>query len=167
VVPDAIACVDVDYRAVGARAACALIARWTDAAAVQTWVEAIAAVEAYQPGEFFRRELPCLLAALARAVAPRTIVIDGYVWLGPDRPGLGHHLWRALDERCPVIGVAKNPFVGAVALPVVRGESARPLWITAAGLEPADAAAAVKSMHGPFRQPTILKHVDRACRDAP
>ncbi|MFY0538676.1 hypothetical protein [Nannocystis pusilla] len=39
-------------------------------------------------------------------------MIDGHVWLGPDRPGLGVHLHRALGEAIPVVGVAKNPFRG-------------------------------------------------------
>lgn len=42
----------------------------------------------YQPGEFYRRELPCLLAVLACGPVAEVIVVDGYVWLGPERAGL-------------------------------------------------------------------------------
>ena len=48
------------------------------------------------PGEFYRRELPGLLAVLEKIEQPIDVmVIDGYVDLAPDRPGLGRHLWSA------------------------------------------------------------------------
>jgi len=47
---------------------------------------------------------------------------------------------------------------------VLRGDSRRPLYVTAAGLDPAAAALHVRSMHGPFRIPTLLKRVDQLCR---
>ena len=95
------------------------------------------------------------------------IVIDGYVWLGHERPGLGAHVHAALDGRSAIVGVAKHRFKSATtAIPVLRGTSRQPLFITAAGIAPATAAAAVTSMHGPHRIPTLLKRVDRLSRDA-
>ncbi|MBL9016016.1 MAG: endonuclease V, partial [Myxococcales bacterium] len=90
------------------------------------------------------------------------VVIDGYVWLGPDRAGLGKHLHDRIG--LPIIGVAKTSFAGAVATEVVRGESAQPLYITAIGIDEATAAANVRDMHGPFRLPTLLKRVDSLAR---
>lgn len=117
----------------------------------------------YEPGNFYRRELPLLQAFLhGREVSG--VVVDGFVWLGEERPGLGWHLHEALGV--PVIGIAKTGFhrAGSVAEPVLRGDSEKPLWVTAVGVE--DAAEAVRSMHGPWRLPTLVKRADRLGRDA-
>ena len=89
-----IACVDVDYREEGAVAACVLFRAWEDEHPAGELVEHIAEVEPYQPGQFYRRELPCLLAVLGPvAEGLEAVVIDGYVWLGDEgTPGLGGHL---------------------------------------------------------------------------
>jgi deoxyribonuclease V len=63
--------------------------------------------------------------------------------------------------------VAKTRFEGAtLALPVLRGNSKHPLWVSAAGMGADEAAALVAAMAGGFRLPTLLKRVDRLCRDA-
>ena len=163
-----IACVDVDYREAGAVAACVLFRAWPDAEPVSEVVVRIAAVEPYEPGRFYRRELPCLLAVLeALAERPEVVVIDGYVWLGDEgEPGLGAHLHEALGRRVAVIGVAKTRFHGArTAREVHRGGSRSALYVTAAGIDPSEAADRVREMHGPFRIPTLLKRVDRLCRE--
>jgi deoxyribonuclease V len=161
-----IACVDVDYRDGGAAAACVLLHDWADAVPSGEHVERIAAVAPYEPGQFYRRELPCLRAVLGRVADPvDVIVIDGYVWLaGEARPGLGAHLFEALGRTVPVIGVAKTQFEGAGGVPVLRGDSRRPLIVTAAGMDAATAARHVQAMHGPFRIPTLLRRVDQLCR---
>jgi deoxyribonuclease V len=162
-----IACVDVDYRDEGALAACVLFRDWGDERPAGERVEHVAEVEPYQPGQFYRRELPCLLAVLRRVSEPLdAVVVDGYVWLGTeDRPGLGAHLHRALGGTVPVVGVAKNPFAGAVlARKVRRGDGQRPLFVTAAGTDADRAADCVRAMHGPYRIPTLLKRVDTLCR---
>ncbi len=117
----------------------------------------------YQPGRFFERELPYLADALARFVSAEIVIVDGYVWLAPGRAGLGAHL-HALDPARPVIGVAKTAFAGADAIEVVRGASTRPLYVTAAGMDPRGAAAHVRAMHGEFRIPTLLARVDALTR---
>jgi deoxyribonuclease V len=164
-----LACVDVDYRDDDAVAACVLFEGWSDAAPAAQVVEKISGVAAYVPGQFYRRELPCLLAVLGRlAEPPQTVVIDGYVWLGEDRSGLGAHLYEALGRRVPVVGVAKTRFLSAcLAVPVVRGElSSRPLFVTSAGTDVEAAAAHVQAMHGAYRIPTLLKLVDQLCRQS-
>jgi deoxyribonuclease V len=162
------ACVDVDYRVDDAMAACVLFHDWTDDRCAGQHVERIRGVAEYVPGQFYRRELPCLLAVLGRVAEPlELVVVDGYVWLGEeDAPGLGAHLYEALGRRVGVVGVAKTRFAGArSAVEITRGESAtRPLFVTAAGLDVAAAARAVQSMHGPYRVPTLLRQVDRLCR---
>jgi len=164
----AIAALDVDYRPDAAVAACVLFETWSDAQAVEAFTVTTPAAADYRPGAFFARELPCLLAALARCARPPTvIVVDGHVWLGPDRPGLGAHLHQALGGQVPVVGVAKNFFTGSPARPLLRGGSARPLWVTAVDMPDDAAAAAVAAMHGPHRMPTLLRQVDQLCRQAP
>ncbi len=161
-----LACIDVDYRTDHAKAACVLFEKWADAQPFALIVKRINHVEPYVPGEFYRRELPCILAVLERNPSSLdVVVIDGYVWLDSNgRPGLGAHLHRALGEKIPIIGVAKKPFAGAAPELVLRGFSTNPLYITAAGMDSKIAAERIRSMDGPSRIPTLLKRVDALCR---
>jgi deoxyribonuclease V len=77
-----------------------------------------------------------------------------------DRPGLGQHLYEYFDGTIPVIGVAKSRFKGASGIEVYRGKSARPLYVTAAGMDPNLAAEKIRMMRGAHRLPTLLKRVD-------
>jgi deoxyribonuclease V len=162
---DLCAAVDVHYPgSLGARAAAVVAA---DAAFRQVLAERIAVVpaaEPYRPGEFFRRELPALRAVLRGLDELGLLVIDGYVDLDAQgRPGLGAHAHEALGV--PVIGVAKTVFRTAThAVPVLRGRSARPLLVTAAGLARADAAELVRRMAGEFRIPDALRRADQLAR---
>jgi deoxyribonuclease V len=103
------------------------------------------------------REVLCGLDGVA------TVVIDAHVWLGPDRPGLGARLHEVLGGAVAVIGIAKNAFAGAPAIPVVRN-AARPLYVSAIGLDPREAAARVVAMHGPYRIPTLVRRADQLAR---
>jgi deoxyribonuclease V len=161
-----LACVDVDYREDVTVAACVLFRRWTDGTEAANLVDRGPVAAPYEPGQFYRRELPHLLRVLA-GVQERleAIVVDGYVWLGEEKPGLGAHLYEALCREVPVIGVAKTPYVTTgPALPIVRGQSLRPLLVTAIGMETATAAEHIRTMHGAHRIPTLLNRVDRLCR---
>jgi deoxyribonuclease V len=91
------------------------------------------------------------------------ILIDGYVWLESDKsPGLGAALYAELNRSTPVIGVAKSRYKNSdVAYEVMRGSSARPLYITAVGIDQRVAAAKIVKMHGKHRLPTLLKKVDQ------
>ena len=151
-----IVCTDVDYRPDGsARAAALLVAEWSDAQPLGEWTRHVDGVEPYLPGEFFRRELPCLLAVLEQVLQVAgplsAVVIDGYVTLdAAGTPGLGAHLYAALGEAVPVIGVAKTAFRGSPhALAVCRGGSRSALYVTAVGMEPGEATRAVQAMAGP------------------
>ena len=75
------------------------------------------------------------------------------------------HLWRQLDGAVPVVGVAKTRFVDTPAeAELIRGTSARPLFVTAAGLSQDEAKRCIARMHGAHRIPTLLKQVDALCR---
>ena len=132
----------------------ALFESWTAAEPVQVNCVQVEQVAPYEPGAFYKRELPGLLKALASVELPlEAIIIDAYVWLDEGRGGLGWHLYEALERKIPVVGVAKTRFRPAekVAIPVLRGESQNPLWVTAIGIEVAFAAERVKEMAGEFR----------------
>ena len=160
-------CMDVDYRTERTVAAGVLFREWTDGVEAAHVLERGPPAEPYEPGQFFRRELPHLLKLVAALPEPvETLVVDGYVWLDEGRPGLGAHLYEALGRRVPVVGVAKTAFHSSrLAVPVLRGQSQRPLFVTAVGVEPEEAAQWVRSMHGSSRLPTLLGRVDRLCRE--
>jgi deoxyribonuclease V len=162
-----IACLDVAYRSQEANAAAVLFPSWTDSAGLQEIVTRVPMPAEYRPGQFYLRELPCLLALLKLAKVPLDVlIVDGYVWLGKDsRPGLGAHLYEELWGTTAVIGVAKSSFTGTEgAIPVLRGTSRRPLFVTAAGLDVRVAAKCIETMHGEHRIPTLLKRADQLSR---
>ena len=121
-------------------------------------------VAPYQPGEFFRRELPPLRSVLSGVRDLELLIIDGYVDLDPaGKPGLGAHAHAEFGV--PVIGVAKTRFAPAVhAVPVVRGQASRPLYVTAADVPVAEAADMVRAMAGKYRLPDALRRVDALAR---
>ncbi|HRF80863.1 MAG TPA: endonuclease V, partial [Flavobacteriales bacterium] len=105
--------VDTHYMADRAHTVAVLFDAWTAARPAQVisaWREGI---EAYEPGQFYKRELPCILDLLRQVDLSQleAIVIDGFVVLDDaGSPGLGAHLYRALEGRVPVIGVAKTNY---------------------------------------------------------
>ena len=156
---------DVDYRANETVTAKVIFSAWTDPSALREEIHRVAGpAAAYEPGQFFRRELPHLLASLG-SDRPDAVVVDGYVWLAKDRPGLGARLHEAIGV--PIVGVAKEPFRdNDVAIEVLRGSGKRPLFVTSEGIDPRVAAGHVALMDGPNRLPTLLKRVDHLCRTA-
>ena len=167
-----IACIDVGYtesesKPTTAIAACVIINDWRDTAPASEHVVRVDEVQDYQPGEFYRRELPCIHAVLLELSSPPSyIVVDGYVWLNDEnQPGLGAYLYRSLGNEIPVVGVAKNPIKRSeFATELRRGSSVRPLYITSVGIPIAQAVINIAAMHGPHRFPTILKRVDQMSR---
>ncbi len=159
------AAVDVHYpRTGGARAAAVLAA---DAAFTHVLAERTAVVPQvapYTPGEFYLRELPPLRAVLGGLSGLGLLVVDCYADLDPSgRPGLGAH--RHAEFGIPVIGVAKSRFRTAThAVPVLRGSSGRPLFVTAAGMPAADAADLVRRMADRYRLPDALRRADTLAR---
>jgi deoxyribonuclease V len=158
---------DVDYRERAAVAAAVVFRAWDDAQPTEERRLEIDGVPAsYESGQFYKRELPYLLALIGELKEPPEVVlVDGFVWLEGGRAGLGAHLHEALGRTCAVVGVAKRPFQGAVSTrPLLRGDSQQPLFVSAVGLDVEEAARGVASMHGPFRIPTLLRRVDQLTR---
>jgi deoxyribonuclease V len=148
----------------GARTAVVVATDPAFATVVDERVAWLAQVAPYEPGLFFRRELPATRAVLDGVQGLDLLIVDGYVDLDPaGRPGLGA---RVHDEiGVPVIGVAKTAFRSAThAATVHRGTATRPLYVTAAGLTVEHAARLVASMAGPHRLPDALRRVDRLSR---
>lgn len=143
-----------------ASAAAVVFTEYSAAEPVAVYTHTLNEAADYLPGEFYRRELPAILTLLQKFDrAPDELIVDGYVMLG-NRPGLGQHLYEYFDGTIPVIGVAKSRFTGASGIEVYRGKSARPLYVTAAGMDPNVAAEKIRRMHGTHRLPTLLKRVD-------
>jgi deoxyribonuclease V len=168
--PGPLCVLDVDYDDVSGTAKAAAVCvdhAGVDAARGAAFAVDVDGVAPYQPGAFFLRELPCLLAVLAQAsvVDGVALVVDGYVVLDDDgKPGLGMRLHEATGR--PVIGIAKTSFKGSRhARAVLRGRTAtRPLYVTAAGVDVDVAAATVLAMHGLDRLPTAVVHADHVAR---
>lgn len=91
--------VDVFYTGARAIAGGVAFRHWTDASAVEEVVHVGRAPNAYRPGEFYRRELPSILAVVQECSTPTStlIVVDGYVWLAHSQKGLGAHVHDALS----------------------------------------------------------------------
>jgi deoxyribonuclease V len=123
-------------------------------------------VEPYQPGQFWRRELPPLRVALDGLANMNLLIIDGYADLDPNGwPGLGARARAREEFDVPVIGVAKSAFRAAThAIAILRGTSARPLYVKAAGMPRADAADLVQHMADPHRMPDALRRADTLAR---
>lgn len=165
--PTSILAVDVQYEGdVSAQVAGIVIADWPDTNFSECYSFTKHGIEPYVPGEFYKRELPCIMDLLARLkTQPSIIIVDGYVDCGVDHPGLGRHLFDALGGRVPVIGVAKTAFFGAPHVEVIHGHtSIKPVFVTAAGIDIDVAVHGIKRMAGSYRIPDLLKSVDGLAR---
>ncbi len=161
--------VDVAYQQDRAVAAGVLFQAWEDNVPLQEFTLCCAAAEAYVPGKFYRRELPCLLQLWQQVGRDiDIIIIDGFVYLGAEhRPGLGSVLFESLDRQVAVVGVAKSAFKDTPASTALqRGNSQRPLYVTAIGIAEETARQGILRMHGKYRLPTLLQRVDNLCRKA-
>ncbi|TXF85233.1 endonuclease V [Neolewinella aurantiaca] len=158
---------DAHYTADGSRLAAAVFTDWPDSEATEIRIWESGPAAPYQPGEFYKRELPLILRALEDfdLSTLEAIIIDGYVYLDDQgRPGLGGHLYEELNSNIPVVGVAKSYFRDNNAEAVLRGQSSKPLYVTALGLSAGAAALHVREMAGAYRMPDILAAVDRATK---
>ncbi len=121
----------------------------------------------YQSGQFYKREMPCILALLAEITEPYdVIIIDGYVYLdGIETKGLGKHLYDNLTIVKPIIGIAKNKFHTIKEdYAVYRGTSKHPLYVTSIGIDKQQAMTIVTNLEGQNKLPNIVKMVDHLSR---
>jgi len=159
--------IDVAYTDNSAQVAGVVFESWGSSVVLNHYLITIKPIADYESGQFYKRELPCILTLLDLVKEPiDMIVIDGYVYLGTEQTaGLGQHLYAALVDKIPVIGVAKNEFRGTPnEIEILRGQSVKPLYVSAIGIELAQAKHNVQSMYGKYRIPELLKQVDRLSR---
>ena len=130
----------------------------------------------YIPGQFYLRELPCILGLLQKVDLRDfdTVILDSYLKLrddlGTDSPGLGVKLWEVIGQGYPhldIWAVAKSKYgkCKQISCPIMRGESKTPLYVQALKESNDEAGRIVRDvMHGPFRLPTLLKILDQVTK---
>lgn len=161
--------VDVHYRT-GKAHAVGVLFNWNNVNPIRIVNSTIKEVEEYIPGEFYKRELPCLMEIINKIdlSSLETIIVDGYVYVDNElNLGLGGKLWEALNKKVPVIGVAKTSFYSNknTIKEIFRGESKKPLYVSAVGMDINEATKKIQEMEGDFRIPTILKYLDTATKE--
>ena len=155
---------------------------------VSTWSSSFGP---YIPGEFFKRELPCIMDLIQKEVPDikdyDCIILDGLARLpGSSSEGLGLHLESELEKAFPgfridqdpmviggpaIMGVAKTKFKGVEedngTCKVLRGEAKNPLYTNTTWIKmsSSDAADCLRKMHGQYRIPTLLKILDRETKN--
>jgi deoxyribonuclease V len=139
--------------------------KWDDKEPKKIVIAFMDNVAEYVPGEFYKRELPCLLKIIDKIDLNQleAIIIDGYVYIDNNKNyGLGGILWETLNKQIPIIGVAKTSFFKnkETVIEVTRGESIKPLFVSAIGYDLELAALKIKQMYGSYRIPSILKQLD-------
>jgi deoxyribonuclease V len=139
---------------------------WDDTRPLVIYREFVIGLESYTPGEFYKRELPCIEKILNKLdlSAIDLIIVDGYVFLDDfEKPGLGAHLYERLNRKIPVVGIAKTSFIKTMGnvREVLRGESSKPLYVSAIGTDVDKVANCVKNMYGTYRIPSLLKQLDQ------
>ncbi|MDP4191018.1 MAG: endonuclease V [Bacteroidota bacterium] len=160
---------DVYYKDSIAFASGVLFRSWSDEYPFEEKQSHLTNVKSYIPGQFYIRELPCILSLLKTLNSlPDIIIIDGNVWLGKEKkPGLGKYLFDSLKEHCAVIGVAKSPFgIMPEQAKVYRAKSHRPLYVTSIGIDEEEAKNNIQQMYGQGRIPYMLKRADQLSREA-
>lgn len=162
------ACFDVYYYENYAKASCVVFQKDEEERILAEYNVLIDEINEYIPGQFYKRELPCILKLLGKVKENLDfIIVDSFVWLNDSKKGLGGYLYEALNCKTPVIGVAKTFFKDSTNyLEVYRGNSNKPLYVSAANLDLNYAAQFIKELNGEYRMPQVLKRVDQLSREA-
>jgi len=142
---------------------------WLDTVPQSSITTTVHNIAPYVPGQFYKREMPCILKLLEQVDLEQleAVLVDSHVYITNNKDyGLGGHLWEALGGKTPIIGVAKRSFhnTDKVTIPITRGKSANPLYVSAIGMETTAAAQLVTEMVGEYRIPKLLKIVDELSR---
>ncbi len=161
-----IATIDVQYDNDEAHAGMAFFRDWTASVPHATFAHHVRNYSEYIPGKFHLREMPVILESMQRCGhAIDLILVDCYVDLDIGVPGLGRRLYDHFTGDVDVVGVAKSRFSdSAHALELMRGDSSRPLFVTAAGISATEAADHIMEMHGHHRIPDLIKLADSIAR---
>lgn len=153
-----------------AKTVCLEFNKWDESKNFKIYQEIIGNIQEYTSGEFYKRELPCILSLLDKIEIKNVeiIIIDGFVYLNDEfKFGLGAYLYEKLNKEIPVIGVAKTNFatIEENKITLLRGKSNKPLFITSIGIDLNKAYEKIKRMHGEYRIPTLLKELDKITKE--
>ena len=143
---------------------------WSDSIEKDNYSEILENIEEYKSGEFYKRELPCILSLISKIDIKKIeiIIIDGYVFVDDNsKLGLGGFLYEKLNKKIPIIGVAKTDFISLNKnkISLLRGKSKNPLFISSIGINLNEATEKIKQMSGEFRIPTLLKKLDTLTKE--
>ena len=158
--------VDTYYDKNKAKTVALIFENWNTPNYTNKYVEDIEISSEYVPGEFYKRELPCILSILKKVNLDfiEFIIVDGYVFLDDfQKYGLGGYLYESLNKKIPIIGVAKTKFAlnNKNKIEILRGESKNPLFITSIGIDLDSAKDFIIKMFGNYRIPKLLKELDQ------
>jgi deoxyribonuclease V len=156
---------DVHYKPGNTAKSVGFLFNWDDLQPQQTIIEYSSDIEDYVPGEFYKRELPCLLKVIEKVDLSEleAIIIDGYIYVDNNgKYGLGGVLWETLNRQIPIIGIGKTSFFSnkETVVEIFRGESKNPLFVSVIGCNLQITAEKIKSMQGNYRNPSILQQLD-------
>ena len=162
--------IDVHYREEFAKVVSIEFDNWTDSNPSKIIEDTVKNVEDYKSGEFYKRELPCILKILEQTEKSKldVIIIDGYVELNNNgKAGLGKYLYERLNQEIPIIGVAKKGFKdnSKNVIKIERGKSKNPLYITSIGIDLQESANKIKNMVGKYRIPDLLRILDQKTKE--
>lgn len=162
--------IDVHYKTDYAKTVLLFFENWQSETPTNVVTYITKEVMEYEPGSFYKRELPCIMNALEEVSVEglEIIIIDGHIYVDNDgKYGLGGYLYEALNKKFPIIGMAKTSFQSntETVVEILRGESKNPLFVSAIGLEKEVAANHIKSMFGDYRLPYLLKLMDQITKE--
>ena len=126
--------IDVHYRENVAKTVSIEFDDWLAEKPSATHILKIPVAAEYIPGQFYKRELPCILEILKLSDLSKVtaIIVDGYVVLDDEeKNGLGGYLYEELRQQIPIVGVAKRSFhsLKEKVVPITRGAKD---WMAAA-----------------------------------
>ena len=165
-----IVAIDVHYREAFAKSVSIEFKNWSDENPSKIHEVFIKQVHEYIPGEFYKRELPCIIEVLKKSDTKKIefIIVDGYVTLDDSgKLGLGGYLYKELGKKIPVIGVAKRYFANNKknVIEIKRGKSDNPIYITSKGIDVKKASEKIRKMKGNFRMPDLLRILDQKTKE--
>ena len=153
-----------------AKTVCLIFEQWNSLEIKNSFTEIISNIENYVSGEFYKRELPCILSLISKLDLTKIeyIIIDGFVYLDDNgKFGLGAYLYQKISRKIPIIGVAKTDFISLNKNKqlLFRGKSKKPLFITSIGINIDEAKEKIKIMSGEYRIPNMLKELDKQTKE--
>lgn len=156
--------IDVDYRNDYAVAVGIEFNDWNDKTPSNIYYSKCYEYGEYISGQFYKRELPCIKALInEHNLSPSLIIVNGYVYLEDNKPGLGYYVYDTYNV--PVIGIASKPYKNPIDKYIIyRGNSKTPIYISSVGMPIEEAKVKIRNMYGKYRMPYLIKLTDTKTR---